>query len=190
VDEIVGRSESGLSKVLLVVDAQEVFLCVNDWHIPSFSGIIENISALANFFGGSTLFSKHVPPSTSAKGTWNDFYKNWNYIGSDATIWDIATPLKGLKGTEFAKATYSCFGSPEFLNLINDTSHLVIAGVETDCCVMATVLDAIDLGISITVVTDAITSPSKIAHDGAIEFFKRVPLQVLTATTEEILRST
>ena len=185
-----GRSESGLSKVLLVVDAQEVFLRVSDWHIPSFSGIIENISELANFFGASTLFSKHVPPSTSAKGTWNDFYKNWNYIGSDPTIWEIATPLKGLNRMEFAKATYSCFGSPEFLEITRNTSHLVIAGVETDCCVMATVLDAIDLGISITVVTDAITSPSKIAHDGALEFFKRVPLQVLTATTEEILRST
>ncbi len=185
-----GRSESGLSKVLLVVDAQEVFLRVSDWHIPSFSGIIKNISALANFFGASTLFSKHVPPSTSAKGTWNDFYKNWNYIGSDPTIWEIATPLKGLNRMEFAKATYSCFGSPEFLEITRNTSHLVIAGVETDCCVMATVLDAIDLGISITVVTDAITSPSKIAHDGALEFFKRVPLQVLTATTEEILRST
>jgi len=188
--EIVGRSESGLSKVLLVVDAQEVFLRINDWHIPSFSGIIGNISKLANFFGASTLFSKHVPPSTSAKGTWNDFYKNWNYIGSDPTIWDIVQPLKGLNGTEFAKATYSCFGSPEFLDLTRNTSHFVIAGVETDCCVMATVLDAIDLGISITVVTDAITSPSKIAHDGALEFFRRVPLQVLTATTEEIIRST
>lgn len=184
-----GRSESGLNRVLLVVEAQEVFLRVNDWHIPSFSGIIENISLLAKFFGGSTLFSKHVPPATTANGTWNDFYKNWNYIGSDATVWDIATPLSGLQGTEFVKATYSCFGSPDFLNLISNTSHLVIAGVETDCCVMATVLDAIDLGISITVVTDAITSPSKIAHDGALEFFKRVPLQVLTATTEEILRS-
>jgi nicotinamidase-related amidase len=123
----VGRSESGLNKVLLVVDAQEVFLRINDWYIPSFSGIIENISALANFFGSSTVFSKHVPPATSAKGTWNDFYKHWNYIGSDPTIWEIATPLKGLRGTEFVKATYSCFGSPEFLKLICNTSRIVVS---------------------------------------------------------------
>lgn len=184
-----GGSKGGLTKRLVVVDAQEVFLSVTDWHIPTFTKIIGNIARLANHFGDATIFSKHVPPLGEPVGTWSVFYKTWEHIGVDPTIWDLATPLSGLPGREISKSTYSCFGSTEFTSLIGSDSHLVIAGVETDCCVMATVLDAVDAGFPVTVVTDAVTSPSPIAHEGSLAFLSRIPLQVQIKTTDEVLAS-
>lgn len=184
-----GGSEGGITTRLVVVDAQEVFLSASDWHIPTFPEIIGNITRLAKFFGDATIFSKHVPPRENPIGTWKMFYDVWESIGKNPAVWDLASPLQGLKGIEISKSTYSCFGSSEFKALIDENTHLVIAGVETDCCVMATVLDAVDSGIPVTVVTDAVTSPSRLAHDGALEFFCRISLQVQLATTDELLNS-
>src|SRR3546814_8162869 len=43
------------------------------------------------------------------------------------------------------------------------------AGLEADVCVLATALDAVDLGYRVVIASDAVTSSSAVGHRGAID---------------------
>ena len=67
---------------------------------------------------------------------------------------------------------------------------LVISGGETDVCVQATVMAAIDWGFRTVVVTDALCSSSDEAHDALMEFYRgRLGEQLEVATVDNVLRS-
>jgi len=66
----------------------------------------------------------------------------------------------------------------------------VITGAETDICVLATVLGAVDRGYRVVVVTDALCSSSDESHDALMTFYhERLSQQVETADTETLLSS-
>jgi nicotinamidase-related amidase len=67
---------------------------------------------------------------------------------------------------------------------------LIISGGETDVCVLATVLGAIDLGYRVVLAKDAICSSSDAAHDAAIDLYhQRYAAQVEPVETATILRN-
>ena len=65
---------------------------------------------------------------------------------------------------------------------------LVITGGETEVCVMATMIGAIDLGYRVVLATDALCSSADETHDAMLRVYEsRFGMQVETAETEEIL---
>jgi nicotinamidase-related amidase len=67
---------------------------------------------------------------------------------------------------------------------------LVITGGETDVCVLATMLGAIDWGFRIILVTDALCSSADETHDAMMNIYlNRFGEQVETVTTETLLES-
>jgi nicotinamidase-related amidase len=69
------------------------------------------------------------------------------------------------------------------------TDTLIVSGGETDVCVIATVLGAIDRGYRVIVVTDGLCSSSDTAHDAALRIYHdRFTEQVETVCAETILR--
>ena len=68
------------------------------------------------------------------------------------------------------------------------TDALVITGAETDVCVLAVVLDAVDLGYRVVLVTDAICSSSDATHDALLILYRnRFGQQIETITSEALL---
>ena len=66
---------------------------------------------------------------------------------------------------------------------------LIITGAETDVCVLATVLGAVDLGYRVIVVTDAICSSSDEGHDALLRVYHgRYTEQIETANADSVLR--
>jgi nicotinamidase-related amidase len=66
---------------------------------------------------------------------------------------------------------------------------LIVTGSETDVCVLATVLDAVDLGYRVIVVRDAICSSSDEGHDALLKVYhRRYSIQIETADAEQVLR--
>ena len=91
--------------------------------------------------------------------------------------------LAGRPGIHAAKSTYSVFGAPELRAALDRDDELVLCGVETDCCVLATALEAIDHGVPVTVVEDAVASPSPAGHEGALALFRRLDDDQVKVTT-------
>ena len=88
------------------------------------------------------------------------------------------------------KRVYSPWMETMLLSLLQerDADTLVITGGETDVCVLATVLGAIDRGYRVVVAVDAICSSADETHDASLQLYKgRYGQQVEIATTEQIL---
>ena len=66
---------------------------------------------------------------------------------------------------------------------------LRVTGGETDVCVAATVLAAIDLGFRVVLPTDALCSASDATHDALMTLYRRrFSHQIETTSTERVLR--
>ena len=68
--------------------------------------------------------------------------------------------------------------------------HLVISGVVAECCVLSTVLSAIDAGCKVIYLTDAVAGLSEVSRketENIISYF--APLHTVLMTTEEYLLS-
>jgi nicotinamidase-related amidase len=64
----------------------------------------------------------------------------------------------------------------------------VISGGETDVCVLAAVLHAVDLGYRVIVASDALCSVSDKAHDDLLELFReRFQQQIEVTSSDTIL---
>jgi len=63
----------------------------------------------------------------------------------------------------YEKMTFSCCGSPEFINKLKETgrTQVIITGMESHVCVLQTVIDLRDAGFDVHVVKDAVMSRSK-----------------------------
>ena len=158
--------------LLIVVDMQQVVARDTLWHLPGVRDLLPAIIELTEAFE-DVAYSRHVPPADGGHGAWKRFYENWKELDEDPSNWDLMPELAGRPGLHAAKSTYSVFGAPE-LRAELDRDELVLCGVETDCCVLATALEAIDHGVPVTVVEDAVASPSAAGHEGALALFRRL----------------
>jgi nicotinamidase-related amidase len=72
----------------------------------------------------------------------------------------------------------------------SEVDTLIVTGGETDVCVLATVLGAIDRGFRIVLVTDAICGSADQTHDALMALYhSRFSEQVETVTMAEVLEA-
>jgi nicotinamidase-related amidase len=143
-----------------------------------------------------TAFTRFMPPSTAEDlpGAWRDFYRKWPEVTGErisGELLDLMTPLKGFvpPAAVFDKMTYSAFANPKLLATLCQwrATTLIISGVETDVCVLATTLSAIDLGFKVVIPLDAICSSSDEGHDALVSIFKSRFSQQIEAVPSEAL---
>jgi nicotinamidase-related amidase len=71
-----------------------------------------------------------------------------------------------------------------------EADGLIVTGSETDVCVLATVLGAVDLGYRVILVRDGVCSSSGEGHDALLEVYhRRYGEQIETADAETVLRA-
>jgi nicotinamidase-related amidase len=88
------------------------------------------------------------------------------------------------------KTVYSPFSEPGLPALLSrrGIDSLVITGAETDVCVLAAVLGAVDFGYRVVLATDALCSSSDETHDALLTLYhRRFAQQIETASSETIL---
>ena len=94
--------------------------------------------------------------------------------------------------TRIDKAHYSPFKEQAFLRFLArlGADAMVLSGGETDVCVLAAVMDAVDAGYRVILAEDALCSASDESHDAMLrQFGARFSQQIEVASTEEILDS-
>ena len=187
----------GKDTIHLVVDMQRLFAETTAWHVPGMDRILPPILALARAHPGETLFTRFVTPRRpeDAVGRWRDYYRRWEEMTlsrMDPQMLDLVPALVGLArvGSILDKHSHGGFDEPGFAAAIDrrKASTLVVTGVETDVCVLATVFAATDRGYRAVVVADAVTSSSATGHVAALTgVFQRLDQQIEIATAAEVL---
>jgi len=90
------------------------------------------------------------------------------------------------------KSVYSPFVERALLSHLRDNraDAIVITGAETDVCVLAAVLGAIDFGYRVVVAEDAVCSSADATHDALMSLYhQRFSEQIEIAETDLILKN-
>jgi nicotinamidase-related amidase len=92
--------------------------------------------------------------------------------------------------TVIDKTRYSAFFGSALLEHLRDreADGLIITGSETDVCVLATILSAVDLGFRVILVRDTLCSSSDEGHDALMKMYhSRFSEQIEMADAETVL---
>ena len=128
-------------------------------------------------------------------GTWQRYYAHWRAATRerlDLRLLELMPPLAALcpPATVIDKTRYSGFAEPQLSAHLRQrqADALIVSGSETDVCVLATVLDAVDRGYRVIVARDAVCSSSDEGHDMLMRLYHtRFTEQIETADVETIL---
>lgn len=178
------------------VDMQRLFAPGGPWAVPWAQKVLPAIEELAGRHERQTLFTRFVPAARpgNGPGTWARYYRRWaevtlahmdpSFVRLLPTLERLVPPARVLD-----KHVYSPWTEGRLDELLTSQfDTLVITGGETDVCVLATVLGAIDRGFRVVLVTDALCSSSDKTHDALMELYNaRFSEQVEIATMREVL---
>ncbi len=181
----------------VVLDMQRVFAEATDWHVAALASVLPRILSLVQAHPHQCLFTRFMTPPTiaDASGDWQRLYERWPSVvldRMDSAMLDLIEPLARLAppGEVVDKTTYSAFPSADFLAALSrrNARTLVLSGVETDVCVLATALDAVDRGLHVVVAADAVASSSLSGHRAALDVVQgRFDQQIEIATVGDVV---
>lgn len=176
---------------------QKLFADRTDWHTPWIARVTPRLSRLVAHRPDRTIFTRFVPPhrTEDAPGNWRRYYERWRSVTGEkleARLLDLVPALRDLAPAApvFDKTTYSPWITPDLLaHLRRDAvDTLVVSGAETDVCVLATVLGAVDHGFRTILPTDAICSSTDATHDALLALYnQRFSQQIETASVDEVI---
>lgn len=181
----------------VVVDMQRVFAEATDWRVPAIAEVVPPILAMVRAHPRQTMFTRFMTPAAveNATGDWQRFYARWRSVlrdRMDPAMFDLMEPFAGFvpPAETIDKETFSAFASPDFVASLSrrGAETLVLSGVETDVCVLATALDAVDRGLHVVLAADAMTSWSVAGHRAALDaIYPRFDQQIDIATAGAVM---
>lgn len=184
--------------VHLCVDMQRIFSAEGPWPTPWMEQVLPVIYDLSARFPERTVFTRFITPKRpeDLPGMWRCYYEKWRQATReclDPDLLQLMQPLASLTppATVIDKTRYSAFADSELHSHLQqrDADGLIITGAETDVCVLATVLNAVDLGYRVILVRNAVCSVSDECHDALLEVYhQRYSLQIETAEAEDVIR--
>jgi nicotinamidase-related amidase len=183
--------------VHLCVDMQRIFASDGLWPAPWMERVLPVVTELAGRFPERTIFTRFITPERpeTMPGMWQIYYRRWRKATRevlDSSWLELLDPLHRLvpPARVIDKTRYSAFANSALLAHLQErqADGLIVTGSETDVCVLATVLDAVDLGYRVVVVRDGICSSSDEGHDALLKVYhQRYSQQIETVDAETVL---
>jgi nicotinamidase-related amidase len=183
----------------LCVDMQRLFAEPTEWATPWMTRVLPNVVRMTECHAERTIFTRFIPAQAPGQGpgTWKRYYERW----ASMTLKTVPPALVQLvpelarfapPATVVDKRVYSPWLSTDLHARLRRSrvDTLVVTGAETDVCVLATVLGAVDFGYRVIVATDALCSSSDATHDALMTLYhRRFGQQIETAVTDEVLEA-
>lgn len=145
--------------LLLLVDFQNVYMPGCDWACPSMPEAMENtIRILDAENAPDFVMTKFIAPADPV-GRWAQYNEAYREINENESLAEIATTLAPYVSKAAAvvdKPTYSSMDSEAVRAAMEGKKAVVLAGVTAECCVLATLMDAMDLGYEVVYLYDCI----------------------------------
>jgi nicotinamidase-related amidase len=181
----------------ICIDMQVIFSADGIWPTPWMKRVLPVVTEIAERFPERTIFTRFITPTAPGEmpGMWQHYYRRWNSATRrhiDPALLELMPSLKRLTppAVVLNKTRYSAFAEPHLTAHLHrhGADGLIVTGSETDVCVLATVLGAVDLGYRVIVVRDAICSSSDEGHEALLRVYHgRYSEQIETASAEEVL---
>ncbi|MCQ1781564.1 cysteine hydrolase [Neorhizobium galegae] len=181
----------------LCIDMQRMFAEDTPWHVPWMREVSPQILEIAKHHPQRTVFTRFVPPKRAddMRGMWRSYYEKWDKMTLDRLGPEMVDLVPSLKAVVppariFDKMTYSPWTSGELHRTLagEGVEMLAISGGETDVCVLAAAIGAIDLGYRVILLKDAVCSGADETHDASLELLgDRFSVQLEIALTEDFL---
>jgi nicotinamidase-related amidase len=189
----------GQRAVHAAIDMQRLFAEETEWASPVVYDIAPRIARICAHAPQLTLFTRFLTPKRAedAEGQWQIYYRHWRSVLSshiDADLLDLIEPLRRFvpPARVIDKYVHSAFEAPRFQEALDElkADTIIFTGVETDVCVLATALTAIDRGYRTILVSDAIASSSPEGHRSSLDsVYPRFDQQVELIDTDSLLKA-
>ena len=183
--------------VHLCVDMQRIFFSEGPWATPWMERVLPVVLAISQRFPERTVFTRFITPqhAEDMPGTWRLYYEKWRQTTRerlDVRLLQLMPDLAKLAppATVIDKTRYSAFFEPFLLQHLRalQADGLIVTGSETDVCVLATIMGAVDHGYRVILVRDGVCSSSDEGHDALLGLYhRRFNLQIETADAETVL---
>ncbi|WP_180935987.1 cysteine hydrolase family protein [Nocardioides ungokensis] len=170
---------------LVVIDLQRAFADpASGWATEGYRPAEKQVARLVEHFAGSVVFTRFVR-DTNERGAWRQYYDKWPQfrVTPESSQWELT--LDAPPGTPVVdESTFSKWGT-QLRDLVGD-APLVLCGVATECCVLATAFAAADAGSHVTVASDACAGATRELHVAALRIMgTNSPL--IDVTTVDVL---
>ncbi|MEH2535320.1 nicotinamidase-related amidase [Bradyrhizobium sp. AZCC 1588] len=165
----------------LCIDMQNIFARGGVWETPWMEKVLPVISQIAARYQERTVFTRFITPERpeDRRGQWRVYFTKWER----ATRGDLAPGALDIvpalaryspPALVVDKPAYSAFFGSRLGHLLVErhVGTVVVSGAETDVCVLATVLGAVDLGFRVVIVQDALCSSSDTGHDALMTMYR------------------
>jgi nicotinamidase-related amidase len=152
--------------------------------------VLPAVAELAARRPEDTVFTRFRAPTDPGQmhGSWRRYFARWPDLTTAAPrhLLELVPQLAALSppATVFDKSVYSAFGSAPLRAWLRrrGVTCLIVTGVETDVCVLATIISAIDAGYRVVVPVDGVCSSTDTGHDSLIVQYQRRFSQQLEVT--------
>lgn len=181
----------------LCVDVQNMFAEDTEWSTPWLNKMLPAIEALVDRDPSGTIFTRFIPPQSAEEefGGWSAYYRRWPSMTRQHLPPHMVELVPTLRrhvppANVFDKNRYSPWLSGQLDAMLRGAGiqKLLISGGETDVCVLATVLGAIDLGYHVVLATDAVFGSANQTHDAVVTLFEsRFGQQLTACPTQDLL---
>jgi nicotinamidase-related amidase len=185
--------------VHICVDMQRMFAEGTEWTMPWLPRVLPNVVAITAAHPERTIFTRFIPARSPGQGAgmWRHYYERWDSMTIDRLgggmielVPDLARYVPPAR--TFDKHVYSPWTGSALHAQLREigVDTVVVTGGETDVCVLATVLGAVDWGFRTILVTDALCSSADETHDSMMNIYmNRFGQQVECITTETLLHT-
>ncbi|MGF6308824.1 nicotinamidase-related amidase [Bradyrhizobium sp. i1.8.4] len=192
------HSQPGPHAVHLCIDMQRLFEPGAPWATPWMNRVLPWIVELARHAPERAVFTRFIPPRSKhdARGIWRAYYEKWECVTReqlDPGLLELVPALAAYvpPAAVVDRQVYNAFGNGRLHAHLHTlgVDTIIVSGGETDVCVLATVLAAVDIGYRVIVAEDALCSSSDRSHDALLRLYaERFSLQIEVTSTTDILR--
>lgn len=181
----------------LCVDVQNIFGWDTEWKVIWLARTLPNICRVAEAYADRTIFTRFIPVEQpgEGQGTWKTYYLRWPQMTRQNLMpgcLDIIPELAALAphAEIINKPVYGPWLCTDLHQRLQDKhiDTLIITGLETEICILATVSGAVDLGYRVILISDAVCSSEDSTHDNILKVYRqRYHAQIEIMTTEDLL---
>jgi len=170
------------SCVHLCIDMQRMFAEPTEWHTPWMERVLPKVVAVVELDPARTIFTRFIPAQSpeDVGGDWHRYYRRWETMTRnklDRSLVDLVPALARFVPPARLedKVVMSAWHGTLHARLRQASiDTLIVSGCETEVCVLASFMGAIDLGYRVVIVADAICSGADSTHDAMLAIYEAV----------------